>query len=591
MLMPDFPSEKSTRFKRQAPSLSLGLALFVSVCLLPLTSKAESPETKPNIINENGLSNAAESLSKILADAKRQGFMQAKPTVVETQTAEPVESPLLSCAAAEVLDFQALQPIEAYEDLITGKDVSSEMEAQYGALHLARIYLSLGLGVEAVATLSPYEGADAELLKRVAMLLADPHYDVETPLLEIYADCNSHAELWAILENPERLETVLSGERRRRIVNTMPTFPKYIRENLSVNLAIKAAENDNMFLAQAIWAKMDTEARETGHRLPADKTEKDDYLYLNGLLKKDSDPNFYLSVLNYLAEREGVFRLTALTQLSKLNRTSTAKINASLEDDLLEVSQNFSNGYESQLAAMELVKNRIHIGRAVDAISATKKYFSPSDAEYRQSVLQITDLVQGRLRSEHQLNRIVGLNDYLYDTRFFEYAGNTDGLRYDALSAALLSGLPELHHKIFDADESLPTEAEKLMQQARFFADLKIDSQQVLTQNNNNMLLPDILLKRVARHALANNNTVLARSMAAKLSGSEARQNMTHNIAWIEGRWADTAGTDDKITDVLKQSAPIPLTTSERNWIKKLPKQLLDIETTLQKTQAYLKNG
>ncbi len=573
----------------RSPKLSLVLAFLSSVSFTSIHAAAQTTDEAANVVNENGLSDAAENLSRILRSAKEKGLVQAKKTTQTTEASN--ETPAVNCDIGEILKFTSLQPIETYEDLTMAKSVRDEMNDVYGALHLARVQLSLGLNTEAKATLAPYETIEADLLVRAAGLLTHPHFDIDAPIIEAFAHCNTQTKIWAMLENPEYFREPISAENRRKIVNEVAVFPKFLRETISVNLGIKAAETGEINLARALWAKMDTEARENGTRLPDEKLDKHDYLYLNGLLNKDSDPDFYISVLNYLSEREGEFRLTALTQLSKENRSSTAKINTTLEDDLVEVSQTFSNGSESQLAALELVKNRIHVGRAIDAITATKKYFNPTDAEFRQSVLQITELVQTRLQSESNLKRIVGLNDYLFDTAFFEEGGDTDGLKTQALNAALLSNLPELHEKIFVSEEDVPKDAKPLLKQARFFANLKSGKTQDEPETIRSVSLSNTLAQKTGEQALAENNLNLARSMAAKMSDNNERQDLLQNIAWIEGRWSDTMKKSDDIVQVLTNPTSQAISADDRQWVKKLPEKLSSIETTLQHTQDYLKNG
>lgn len=575
--------------KSRFPKFSLALAFLASVSFSSIETFAQTSDETANVVNENGLSDAAENLSRILKSAKEKGLVQAKQPEQTKDTSG--EAPAVNCDIGEILKFTSLQPIETYEDLTVAKSIRDEMNDVYGALHLARVQLSLGLGTEAKATLSPYETIEADLLARAAGLLTHPHYDIDAPIIEAYADCNAQTKIWAMLENPEYFMEPISGEARRKIVNDVSEFPKFLRETISVTLGIKAAENGEVNLARALWEKMDTEARENGTRLPDEKLDKHNYLYLNGLLNKDSDSGFYISVLNYLSEREGEFRLTALTQLSKENRSSTAKINTSLEDDLVEVSQTFSNGSESQLAALELVKNRIHVGRAIDAITATQKYFNPSDAEFRQSVLQITDLVETRLQSENNLKRIIGLNDYLFDTDFYEEGGNTETLKVNALSAALLSNLPELHEKIFIAEDDIPEEAQPLLEQALFFTNLKNGNAQDVSETVRTVSLSDALAKQTGHQALVDNNINLARSMAAKMPDTNDRDDLLQNIAWVEGRWADTTAKSDDIVQVLTNPAPQPISVRDGQWVKTLPAKLSDIETTLQQTQDYLKNG
>lgn len=604
------------------------LAFFALFSLNPVTSLAQtSPQASPDESKEvieagenTHLSDAADSLYSILQQGKQSGFIKSKdgqslkdpnaPAPNKVKSSSSSSSTVSSafndgnimtsanCDVADIFDFTSFTSITGYEDIAAAKIASNRMGGEVSALYMARVYLSLGLGDEATNLLKTYKTPQANLLKDLANILKAPEKTRKENGLAAYQDCSAHAFLWSSLENTEKLDTPISGQKRRVLLRTLKAYPEQLSDILSVLVAIRMAENDQFILSDAIWAQMENDARELEKTLPEDKTDRHDLLYLNALLSERMDPEYTRALLMYLGEREGIYQMAALKKLSDMNRLEGQPSSKAVEADLMELSQKSVGSEAGQSAAFELVRNRLHQGDAKQAIAVTQKYFEESDPEYHDSAVKIRALVEGRLNSETLMERIIGLNDYLDDMSFFLVTGDTSSLKYSALKAAMASGLPELHYKIFENIKASAPETVKLLKEAKFFNALKSNEAINISQKVAELDLSEAGLKRIVQFALARNDVALAKTAFSKLPESEEKDDFSTALAWAEGRWADTAPVKLAETDKGPTAAKFlttaviePITTNERAWMDMIPQHLIDVDTAVRDAKAFLKNG
>lgn len=593
------------------------LVFFAFFYLNPAFSLAQTPPSESEEVtdaSENShLSDAADSLYSILQQGKQSGFIKSKTgeslrdpngkgdgkttsSVSSSEAENSMDS--ANCDVADIFDFASFTSITGYEDIAAAKIASNRMGGEVSALYMARVYLSLGLGDEAANLLKTYTTPQAVLLKDIANILKSPQDIRKDNGLAAYADCSAHAFLWSALENPENLETQISGQKRRVLLRTLRSYPDQLADILSVSVAIRMAENDQMILSEAIWGQMENDARELKKPIPEDKTDRHDILYLNALLSERTDPEYTRALLMYLGEREGVYQMAALKKLSDMNRLEGQPASKAVETDLMELSQKSVGSETGQSAAFELVRNRLHQGDARQAIVVTRKYFSESDPEYYNSAVKIRSLIEGRLNSETLLDRIIGLNDYLDDMQFFLITGDITSLKYSALKAAMASGLPELHSKIFENTSATAPETLKLIKEAEFFNALKSSEGVDINKKVAELDLSETGLKRIVQFALARNDIPLAKTALSKLPASDKKEEFSTALAWAEGRWADTApvkvaDSDKGITASKFFTTAViePITTNERAWMQMIPQNLIDVDTAVRDAKAFLKNG
>jgi len=592
------------------------LAFFAFFSLNPILSHAQlsednkrpdieeaSEEVPSNILNQDNLSEAADSLYSILKEGKKSGFVTTKNADV-TSDDEPEEingvyaANSRNCDAIEVLDFAAFTSITGYEDISAAKIASNKMGGEASALYMAKVYLSLGLGDEAFNLLKTYATPQAEILKDIANILMEPQKIRPNNTLRAYQNCGHEAFLWSVLDNPQIFDREISGQKRRVLLRTLKAYPKPLSEILSIYVATRAAENNQIVFSDAIWLQMENDARELKETLPENKTDRHDLIYLNALLSERLDPEYTTALLEYLAERDGVYQMAALRKISNSARRGNHAGGQKIEADLLALSEKSVGSETGQSAALELVKNRLHQGDARNAIAVTRKYFQETDPEYVQSAVRIRALVEDRLNSEALINRIVGLNDYLDDTQFFYASGDVTSLKYSAIKAAMASGLPELHPAIMDKSESKSPDTLKLLKEASFFQALKSNADIDVKREAESLDLSEEGLNRVMQYALAKNDVPLAKSILPKLPESVQKPQFTRALAWLEGRWADTEMPKDRknqksipASEYLTTAVVGPVTTEERAWVEMLPQHLLDVETAVSNAKAFLKNG
>lgn len=562
---------------------------------------------------EEKLRTAVESLSSILGQAKEDGLLRAKgelptPTTNNMQSVDPSEE-ALRCENAAILNFDSLIGVETYEDLLLYKNEIPVISSREGMIEFARLTLSLGLGTETKALLAGFQGDDIDLALRLADIVEEPEFKTDNPIFSPYSGCHSFMPIFSLVEKASANVPSFSGVERRELLSGFDRFPKVLKETIAVKLAILAMENDNENIAKSIWRKLDNDARENETLLPIEKVERDEYLYLNALLKKDDDPEYYKAVIKHFAEREGVYQLKSLKKLADMNREK-GESNKLIETTLEGIREILPKSSEKKAASYELVKNRIYSGDVTAAIETTKKYFSPSEAEYLESATQLKAIVEALLTDEDSRRRFSGLNNYLFDTLFFEASGDTDTLKYEALSVAIAFGLPQLYKDIVGSQQAkLSDDVKELIKQAQFLIALKANNFE-LPGNFNSLELSDFTQVDIARQAIAEKNFDAADEIISTLKKnaetSEQTSEIERALALTKGEWSDlfeksladpgseTSANGDplsNILDVLGNSRPAGAVTNGKGWVDKMPQYLTDMDATLQKTKAYLKNG
>ena len=555
------------------------------------------------------LRTAAESLSSILGQAKESGLLKAKgdSSTTTSNAFNPPDTPEgpSRCENAALLNMSSLIGVETYEDLIFYKNEISDISSREGMIEFARLTLSLGLGTETRALLAGFQGDDINLALRLADILDDPEFKTDNPIFSQYSDCHPFMPIFSLVEKASANLPSFSGVERRELLTGFDLFPKVLKEAMAVKLAILAMENDNEAIAKAIWRKLDNDARENETLLPIEKLERDEYLYLNALLKKDDDPDYYKAVIKYFAEHESVYQLKSLKKLADMNR-SKGESNRLVETTLEGIHEILPKSAEKKAASYELVKNRIYSGDVVAAIETTKKYFAPTESEYLESAKQLRSIVEALLTDEDSRRRFSGLNKYLYDTLFFEASGDTNSLKYEALSVAIAFGLPQLYEDIAGSPKAeLSNDVKALIKQAQLLIALKANNFQ-LPANFTTLGLSDLSQVDIARQAIAEKNFDAADEIISRLKKSVETSEIERALALTKGEWADlfeksqaqsehdSSENNDSLSailSILENDRPARAMIEGKGWVNKVPQYLTDMDATLKKTKAYLKNG
>lgn len=607
----------TSQWKGQAFSVAflLSCSLF-SFQALAQSSENSKTETDTSAVSDTGLSNAAESLSKIIRDAKRSGLVQSRSqsTTQSPDTPQPsaktstealkvsttqVQFNVAGCDAASVLDFSDMKSVSQYNDILSTQEKYADLDPDSRAIQKARTYLSLAMGVEAKAVLGNLQSEEARLLRHAAAILEIPNTAPQSAFFLPYSECGEDVFFWATLDMPSVLQAEISGQDRRRIISKLDNYPPRLKDFFAVHFAIRALENDRFNVGNGIWNKLEREARETQSSLPSDRFDEDELLYLKGLLERDADTDFALSIFSYLAEREGLYRLAALQELTALNLENKAG-EAAITESLIELSEKSGSSLDSRIAAFELVKNRVHAGEAEAAIEVVRKYFEPSDERYIAGAEKIRNIVEAKLINENKLVRLQGLNAFLMDKGFYAVTEKFAEMEVLALNAAFESGLPELHTKILSDGQNLPTEAKSLFRAAQLFAGLKSGEMSDATVKEKLEYLDHEKIFHIGRFAVSERKIELAQHIAGRLTDEAHKAEINRSLAVVGKRWdslptlppnSEQAASQEKMLAVVTQTIQPAVTTKSPQWFSALPAQLDKIETSIRQTEDYLKNG
>ncbi|RKQ72158.1 hypothetical protein DES40_1495 [Litorimonas taeanensis] len=605
--------------KCQASSVAFLLSCTIGTMgLLSPSALADDVDKKnPPSTIEDDLSNAADSLSAVIGSAKQSGILKSHsnkavttpvPAGERQNTPQPLNVKSGSCQALSVLDFSNLKTLSNYEDLSAAKTSEPQENKAGNSQHIARVYISLGLGIEAATAISNDSSEEANLLRHVAMILAEPNTARYTGVFKPYQNCVDTIFPFVALDTPEVLANDIDGARRRAIINSLDKYPPKLKDFLEVHLAIRAFENGRNNLGNAIWSKLEREARENETALPEERYDEDELLYLKALLEVNGDTDYARSIFSHLAEREGLYRLSSLQQLTdlKLKSISGSKSGGSsvrgstaIEVDLLEMSEKGIGSRDGQIAAFELVKNRVYSNNVTAAVNVTKKYFHPSDDQYKASAEKIRSLIQARLISDNNLVRLQGLNGFLSERDFYAVTDNFPALEYDALYAAFESGLPELHSSIISEASSMPEKTDQLLRSSKLFEAIKHGQTSLKDIESEIKTLSEPMVLRIAQYAIAENDIALMRIVEANLASETEAQTLSRSIAFAEKRWGDITATESspettsqvKTANLLSRDIQNPVTTKSKNWLSSLPSQLKDIDTSIRQTKDFLNNG
>jgi predicted transcriptional regulator len=605
--------------KRKGQAFSV--AFLLSCALFPLSAQAQTsePKTPESKSSEQpakqDLSGAAESLSQIIREAKRAGLVQSHHQEKTEMGAKATKSPsnepseavlnvnafdVAGCDAASVLDFSSMKNVSKYEDVLSAGEKTEGMDKSESAIWKAKVYLSLGLGVEARSMLSSVNSEEANLLRHAAEILEHPDTAPQSLFFLPYSDCGEDVFFWTALDTPDVLQADITGQDRRRIIAKLDNYPPRLKDFFAVHFAIRAAENGRFKVANGIWNKLEREARDNQSLLPSERYDEDEVLYLKGLLEREADIDYAFSIFSHLAEREGLYRLPALKNLNELNLENKAG-EAVIDKNLIEISEKGAGSIDGKVAAFELVKNRVHSGDAEAAILVVKKYFELTDENYIAGAEKIRELVEFKLTSVEKLTRLQGLNAFLTDKTFYAVTGSFTDMEVLALQAAFESGLPELHAQILLEEEPKSPAANALLEASKLFAGIKSDSLDDSEIKRGLKYLDEDMVFRIGRYAVAEGKTNLAEHIAGRLKNDSQVKEINQSLAITDKRWDDLANiisgdnnedqAHQETVELMALTVEPAVTTRSPQWFTALPAHLDKIDKSIRQTEDYLNNG
>ncbi|WP_416877221.1 hypothetical protein [Litorimonas sp.] len=590
-----------------------------------LADGAEPSEGKADYSIES----ASDTLAAILKDAQEKGIVRRKPGMTGAQP-EPEKQPAsndvmeisevkaepFSCDTAELLDFSDLEDFRTYEALSDAKANFDPETGSSGTLSLARAYLALGLGDEALDILHSENSAAGQRLKQVAKIITFPEVRPDEPVLSEYKDCSAVASLWAFLEAPTQFSDPLKMTDIRNIYYALDGFPPNLKERVLITSAIVAAESNHRNVAQYIWERLENKAREDGTILPKDDKSDFDYIYLSALMQKDTMPDKAVGKFNFLSERDSIYRANSINYLAEMKSLQGKAFGATLEADLEDVSARLKESSGKQQAAYQLISGQLAQNRLNDSIYSAQTFLEEGTLEYEKAQGEISALLDAHLHSENKALQSSALDTFLRQADFLKKTADWENLKSTALEASLSLGMPELVTAIQQSDERFNNAQRGSLEKARILLDMKSGRFDASKYKSSSPVVLRDLENSIMEYALVTSDLDLAKLALKDMTLESKKSSHELNLAWLEQDWsqalmlserekniiAEAGASDQKAqpsnsdnsSSILNVLAKPTLDANDlqgSKWRKSLAEDLSDMEEQIKISKAFLSHG
>ena len=588
-----------------------------------LADGAIPPETQ----GAYSVDSASDTLAAILKDAQEKGFVRTKDEEVDISKKEnvPATTPVspvdvkedikpFTCKNSTGLDFSDLQGFETYEDLTAVKAKYNPEDKLGDAENLARAYIALGLGDEALVTLHADTSAEGQILKQVAQIIAYPQRRPANQILSEYKDCNTTASFWAFLEDPTQFSVPFNMTEIRDMIYTLDDFPAVLKERLMISLAIASAETGQNNFTNYLLERLENQVMEEGRPLPKDRKSDFEYLYLTALLQKNSNPTAAVSKFNFLSERGSVYRAKSVKYMAEIKSDGGENLGNTLEADLEDVSARLKETAGSQEAAYQLIKGQLQQGRINDSIHSTKSFLKEGSEEYKLAQDKISTVLMAHFQSERLAIQSMALDTLLKQSDFLKDAPRWEDLKSGAFAASLDLDLPELISAIQTDGDTLNSNQKQSLEKARLLLALKAKTFKTSDYANLSPAVLKGLEKNIMEYAMMNSNLGLAKLALNDMGTEEEKAPYAMNLAWLEQDWSKAhnlslhqvdkangkAASDNQplkpkyepsiLTVLAKPALSVPSLKGSK-WRKDLSAELSEMENQIKISKAFLNHG
>ena len=622
--MRESPPHISSRKALRGAALAVASFSVLSGAIV-LADGAEPSEGEADYSIES----ASDTLAAILKDAQEKGIVRRKPETTETLP-EPEGQPELndvmeisevkaepfSCDTADVLDFSDLEDFNTYEALSDAKANFDPEAGLSGTLGLARAYLALGLGDEALDILHSEKSAAGQRLKQVAKIIAFPEVRPDEPVLSEYKDCSAVASLWAFLEAPTQFSDPLKMTDIRNIYYAVDDFPPILKERVLITSAIVAAESNHGNVAQYIWERLENKAREDGTVLPEDDKSDFDYIYLSALMHKDIAPDKAVGKFNFLSERDSIYRANSINYLAEMKSLQGKAFGATLEADLEDVSARLKESSGKQQAAYQLIWGQLAQNRLNDSIYSAQAFLEEGTIEYENAQGEISALLDAHFHSDNKVLQSSALDAFLRQAEFLKKTANWENLKSAALEASLSLGLPELVTAIQHSGERFNNAQRGSLEKARILLDMKAGRFDTSKYKSSSPEVLRDLENQVMEYALVISDLGLAKLALKEMNHGAKRPSYELSVAWLDQDWSKAktlserqGNTNSQMETSVKKAQPsnsdasssilqvLAKPTLDANdlqgskWRKTLATNLSDLEEQIKISKAFLSHG
>ncbi|MGJ8562366.1 MAG: hypothetical protein ACSHXY_02330 [Alphaproteobacteria bacterium] len=444
-------------------------AIVSPLCAILLTQSAFAVGED---VQEGLPAEASMSLERILKQAGEQGLLElvgdedvSDHDVAPHEALPPqgIGNVEISCEASKVLSFTDYVDVASFDDVLKAKSDVSVYETAGDIMPVAHSYLSLGMGTEAVASMSGFDTPEANLVSAVGHLVDGTAKPSHVELVQSYKSCDRASELWSLiagasLDAESSLNTAwkLSGAQ----LEMLTELPVHLGAIVVAQLGIHAAELGLSEPAESLLSVI-----EPRFRLPSGpENQSDEHLYFFALVKNLKGDPKAKAIFEFLAQKDGVYQVRALLHLVSNSEEGHDKDsrNDDLLVNLLSVQQQYRGKASARKAGLQIVKKQAAARQYTYAIDLTKREFLPEQKEYVSAVDSIGEQLSNDLSLSDAVRKVTALNGYLYDPKFFSVHNQLGLLQYFAHKAAVDLGFSEIAANIPHEASLTPEKAAEL---------------------------------------------------------------------------------------------------------------------------------
>ena len=442
-------------------------ALVSPLCAILLTQSALAAGEDA----QEGLhAEASMSLERILKQAGEQGLLELvedkdssghESAAHEALPPQGIGSVEVSCEPSKVLNFTHYADVSSFDDVLKAKSNVSVYETANDIMPVAHSYLSLGMGTEAVASMSGFDTPESKLISALGHLVDGTAAPSHIELVQSYKSCDSASELWSLIAgaslDAEPLPDTawkLSGAQ----LEMLTELPVHLGAVVVAQLGIYAAELGLSEPAESLLSVI-----EPRFRLPSGpENQSDEHLYFFALVKDLKGDPKAKAIFEFLAQKDGVYQVRALLHLVNSSEEGHKNDNDDLLVNLLSVQQQYRGKASARKAGLQIVKTQAAARQYTYAIDLTKREFLPGQKEYVFAVDSIGEQLSHDLNLSDAVRKVTALNGYLYDPKFFSVHNQLGLLQYFAHKAAVDLGFSEIAANIPHAASLAPENAAEL---------------------------------------------------------------------------------------------------------------------------------
>ncbi len=369
------------------------------------------PSAQEAASSENGAEFEAhgppEILSPNLQTDEQQAVIQIEEILAQEDLAsapQEIAAEPVPCEAVSGFDMTSLSDSVSYSDSYSVRETLLNEDGttnQDKLVELSRIYLSLGLGTEAIAVSSKGRSAQARLAHQMALTLSQDS-ERQPSFFAALGACNPQAGMWQALAliNIDDASAAQKFKSHLESVNALPLPIKKQVIALVVDLLLRQSDSA---LAASYLGLLDDEIIETDSQL----------ILQRALLGAEIGDEAAANVLKDLSQSTDLTRYKAMMALDSGGR------NAAETRDLFDQIALTNSPYEAYELGRVVVDDYLHQGAIAQAIFVSRMDEFSENQTREKLVRKIVDSVRADLNGVSPLRQIAALAALKNEHKFF----------------------------------------------------------------------------------------------------------------------------------------------------------------------------